>query len=276
MTTTDHRVALDPAPRADPPSGPAWVVRDCWAEATRHMRALPRSPEVLAFATIQPIMFVLLFVFVFGGSIDVPGYSDYNQFLLPGIFAQTVLFGSTFTAVGLAEDLQKGLVDRLRSLPMYEGAVVIGRTVSDVLRNIVTFVVMLAVAFLIGFRFEGTLLAAFAATVLLLGFAYAFSWINAWVGVSLGSVEAVNSASFTWIFPITFVSSAFVDPRNMPSWLEPLASNNPFTIATNATRALYNGRDPGSDLWLAVAWAVGITIVFGFLATSRFKAATSR
>ncbi len=262
--------------RPDAPSGFSWVVRDCWTEATRHLRALPRNPDLLVFSTIQPVMFVLLFVYVFGGSINVPGYDDYNQFLLPGIFAQTVLFGSAFTAVGVAEDVSKGIADRLRSLPMYEGAVLVGRTVADVIRNIITFAVMLAVAFLIGFRFEGSLLAAMGATLLLLVFAYAFSWVQALLGVSVSSVEAANSASFIWIFPITFVSSAFVDPRNMPSWLEPFARNNPFTVATNAVRALYNGRPVGSDVWVALAWALAITVVFGFLATRKFKSKSTR
>lgn len=260
--------------RDEAPSGFGWALRDCWTEATRHLRSLPRNPEVLAFSTIQPVMFVLLFAYVFGGSINVPGYDDYKQFLLPGIFAQTVLFGSTFAAVGLAEDLSKGIADRLRSLPMYEPAVLIGRTFADLIRSLITFVVMLAVAFAIGFRFEGTLAEALAATLLLLSFAYAFTWVNALLGVSVGSVEAANSASFTWIFPLTFVSSAFVDPRSMPSWLEPIARNNPFTIATNAVRALYNGRTAGSDLWLALAWAAAITLVFAFLATRKFTSST--
>ena len=263
---------LDLSVRDDTPSGLSWSLRDCWTEASRHLRALPRNPEVLAFSTIQPVMFVLLFAYVFGGSITVPGYDDYKQFLLPGIFAQTVLFGSTFAAVGLAEDLSKGIADRLRSLPMYEPGVLIGRTFADLIRNLITFVVMLAVAFAIGFRFEGSLVEAAAATLLLLGFAYAFTWINVLMGVSVGSVEAANSASFTWIFPVTFVSSAFVDPTSMPSWLEPIARNNPFTIATNAVRALYNGRPPGPDLWLAVAWAAGITLVFAVLASRKFTA----
>ena len=274
-TTVDDVVGR-PADEAEVPTGFLWLLRDSWTEATRHLRALPRSPELLIFATIQPVMFVLLFAYVFGGSIEVPGYDDYNQFLMPGIFAQTVLFNSAFTGVGVAEDLSKGIIDRLRSLPMYPSAVLIGRTLSDVGRNIITFAVMLAVAFAIGFRFEGTLVEAALATLLLFAFSYAFSWVQALMGLSVGSVEAANSAGFIWMFPLTFVSSAFVDPASMPGWLQPVANANPFTIVTNATRALYNGRDAGSDPWIALAWAVGITVVFALLSARKFASAASR
>jgi ABC-2 type transport system permease protein/oleandomycin transport system permease protein len=265
-----------PAEEGELPSGPMWLLRDSWTEAVRHLRALPRNPELLLFATIQPIMFVLLFAYVFGGSISVAGYDDYNQYLMPGIFSQTVLFGSTFTGVGLAEDLSKGIIDRLRSLPMYPSAVLIGRTMSDVARNLLTFVVMLLVSFAVGFRIEGTLLEALFATFLLFAFSYAFSWVQALIGLSVGSVEAANSAGFIWMFPMTFVSSAFVDPANMPSWLQPIADANPFTIVTNACRALYNGRDAGSDPWIALAWAIGITVVFAWLSARKFASSASR
>jgi ABC-2 type transport system permease protein len=273
-TTVDQLVA--PTERTETPSGPVWLLRDSWTEALRHLRALPRNPELLMFATIQPIMFVLLFVYVFGGAITVPGYSDYKQFLLPGIFAQTVVFNSSFTGVGVAEDLSKGIIDRLRSLPMYQGAVLIGRTMSDVVRNLLTFTVMLLVAFAVGFRIEGTAAEAVAATALLFFFSYAFCWIQAYMGLSVGSVEAANSAGFLWMFPLTFVSSAFVDPSSMPEWLQPIANNNPFTIVTNATRALYNGRDPGSDLWIALAWAAGITAVFALLSARKFASSAAK
>jgi ABC-2 type transport system permease protein len=256
------------------PTGPQWLLRDSWTEALRHLRAIPRSPELLLFATIQPIMFVTLFVYVFGGSIDVPGYDNYKQYLLPGIFAQTVLFNSSFTGVGIADDLSKGLIERLRSLPMYSAAVLIGRTISDILRNLITFAVMFAVALAVGFRVEGTFFEAVGATLLLFGFSYAFCWIQAFIGLSVKTVEAANSAGFIWMFPLTFVSSAFVDPSSMPSWLEPVADANPFTVATNATRALYNGRDPGNDAWIAGLWAVGLTIVFAYLAARKFRNAT--
>lgn len=276
MAVTVDEVLGRPSDEVELPSGPVWLLRDSWTEALRHLRALPRSPELLVFATIQPVMFVLLFAYVFGGSIQVQGYDDYNQFLMPGIFAQTVLFNSAFTGVGVAEDLSKGIIDRLRSLPMYPSAVLIGRTMSDVARNVLTFAVMLAVAFAIGFRFEGTLAEAALATLLLFLFSYAFSWVQAWMGLSVGSVEAANSAGFIWMFPLTFVSSAFVDPSSMPGWLQPVADANPFTIVTNATRALYNGRDAGNDPWIALAWAVGITVVFAWLASRKFSSAAAK
>jgi len=264
---------LAPRPDADVPRGVTWLLRDSWTEATRHLHAVPRNPELLIFATIQPIMFVVLFVYVFGGSVDVP--FDYTQYVIPGIFAQTVLFNSAFTGVGVADDLSKGIIDRLRSLPMYPAAVLIGRTLSDIVRNVITFTVMFAVAYLVGFRILGTIGEAAVATALMFFFSYAFSWIQAWIGLSVRSVEAANSAGFIWMFPLTFVSSAFVDPDQMVSWLQPIARNNPFTILTNACRALYNGYDPGSDLWVATAWGFGITIVFAVIASAKFSRSTS-
>jgi ABC-2 type transport system permease protein len=279
-TTTADGVTRDRADRADvpfeAPSGPGWLLRDSWTEATRHLRIIPRNPELLVFATVQPIMFVLLFVYVFGGSIEVPGFDGYKQYLLPGIFAQTVVFNSAFTGVGLAEDLSKGLIDRLRSLPMAQSAVLVGRTLSDLVRNLLTMVVMFAISFAVGFRLQGSLAEAALATLLLLLFSYAFSWVQALMGLSVGSVEAANSAGFIWMFPLTFVSSAFVDTRNMPGWLQGAADANPFTKVTNATRALYNGHSPGSALWISLAWAIGITATFAVLSVRKFNGSTSR
>lgn len=261
------------AEQYEAPTGAGWMLKDSWTEATRHLRAVPRNPELLIFATIQPIMFIVLFVYVFKGSVNVP--IDYVQYVIPGIFAQTILFNSAFTGVGVADDLSKGIIDRLRSLPMYPSAVLIGRTLSDVVRNVITFAVMLAVAFAVGFRFDGSIVGAVGATLLMFLWSYAFSWIQALIGLSVGSVEAANSAGFIWMFPLTFVSSGFVDVTRMEGWLQPIARNNPFTILTNACRALYNGYDPGSDLWVAVAWAVGITVVFAVLASRKFANSTS-
>jgi ABC-2 type transport system permease protein/oleandomycin transport system permease protein len=251
------------------------ALKDSWVEAERHLRIIPRNIELLIFATIQPIMFVVLFVYVFGGSIQVPGFSNYDQFLIPGIFSQSLVFGSAFTGIGIAEDLSKGLVDRLRSLPMSRAAVIVGRTVSDLVRNVITFTVMVIVSFWpIGFRFEGTLLEATAATLLLLLFSYALSWVQALMGLSVGSVEAANSAGFIWMFPLTFVSSAFVDPQTMPGWLQPIAEANPFTIVTNAARALYNGLPVGNDAWWSVLWSLGIIVVFATLSIRKFNNST--
>ncbi|MDY7100021.1 MAG: ABC transporter permease [Actinomycetota bacterium] len=276
MTTTAAPVTAAGGRHESVPTGWIWILRDSWTEALRHLMIIPRNAELMVFAVVQPIMFVLLFVYVFGGSIRVEGFENYEQYLMPGIFAQTVVFNSAFTGVGLAEDLSKGLIDRLRSLPMAHSAVLIGRTVSDLVRNIGSFVIMLVVAFAVGFRFEGTLAEAALATVILLFFSYAFSWIQALIGLSVGSVEAANSAGFIWMFPLTFVSSAFVDTAAMPSWLEPIADANPFTKATDATRALYNGMDAGNDVWWALGWAVGIIVVFGALSIRKFNATTHR
>jgi ABC-2 type transport system permease protein/oleandomycin transport system permease protein len=274
MTTTEARPReLVPEPADDVARGPVWLLRDGWTEATRHLHAVPRNPELLVFATIQPIMFIVLFVYVFKGSVQVP--IDYVQYVIPGIFAQTVVFNSAFTGVGMADDLSKGIIDRLRSLPMYSSAVLIGRTVSDTVRNVITFIVMLAVAFAVGFRFEGSAIGAIGATLLMFAFSYAFSWIQALIGLSVGSVEAANSGGFIWMFPLTFVSSAFVDPDRMVGWLQPIAEHNPFSKLTDACRALYNGYPAGNDVWIALAWAVGITVVFAVLASRKFARSTS-
>lgn len=259
----------------DVPTGPIWLLKDSWTEASRHLKALPRNPEQLIFAALMPIMFVVLFVYVFGGSVDVGSFS-YKQYVIPGIMAQTVLFNSSFTGVGMAEDLTKGIIDRLRSLPMSPAAVLIGRTVSDVVRNVITFAVMFAIAYAVGFRIQGGVIDAVLATLLLFVFSYAFSWIQALIGLSAGSVEAANSAGFVWMMPLTFASSAFVAVENMQiGWLRAFARNNPFSVLTNASRALYNGYDAGTDPWIALAWAAGITVVFAVLATKKFASTTS-
>lgn len=270
MTTLAPHTVSDAPDDVVLPRSLGWALRDSSNEAVRHLRAIPRNPDLLIFSTMQPIMFVLLFRYVFGGSIRVPGYS-YNQYLMPGIFAQTVVFGSTFTGIGLADDMQKGFIDRLRSLPISQPAVLIGRTLSDLARNVLTFLIMLAVSFAIGFRFEGGLLRGLAATALLLAFGWSFSWIQAFIGLSVKSVEAANSAGFMWMFPLTFVSSAFVSTDSLTPWLKRVADANPFTVATNAARALYNGRDPGDSVWQAVLWAAGISVVFAFLSFRKFS-----
>lgn len=266
---SDERSATAPSAGVDAPNSVMWAIRDSWNEATRHLRSIPRSPELLMFTVLQPVMFVLLFYYVFGGAIQVPG--SYAQFLVPGILAQTVVFGSSFTGVGLAEDMSKGFVDRLRSLPINQSAVLVGRTLSDLARNSLGALIIIVIGFALGFRFNGGVVDGVVATLLFLAFAYAFSWIQALVGLSVSSVEAANSAGFIWMFPLTFVSSAFVPTESMPGWLRQIADANPFTQVTNAGRALYAGTDPGNSVWIAALWALGITVVFAYLATSKFK-----
>lgn len=256
--------------------GPIWAWRDSWAESSRHLRSMPRNPDLLVFCIVQPIMFVVLFAYVFGDSIKVPGYPDYTQYLMPGLFAQSMVFNSNYTGVGVAEDLSTGFLDRLRALPMFALGVLVGRTVSDLIRNVGTLAVMFIVGYLVGFRVEGTLASALGAVLLLLGFGYAFSWIQALIGLSVSSAEAAASAGFIWMFPLTFVSSAFVPPSSMPAAFEWFADINPVTALSDATRSLLNGTDPGSDLWIAIAWAIGITVVFATLSSRRFARTSSR
>jgi ABC-2 type transport system permease protein/oleandomycin transport system permease protein len=223
------------------------------------------------FSTITPVMFVVLFAFVFGGAIKVPGLS-YVDFLMPGIFVQTIAFGSTQTGIGLAEDLSRSMVDRFRSLPMTRFAVLAGRILADTLRNILVVVLMTGVGLLVGFRFHNGLLPILGGLGLLVLFAVAFSWISAVMGLSVGNVEAAQSAGFVWVFPLTFASSAFVPIFTMPGWLQAFAKANPVTIVVDAMRALFLGVGPASTLVLrSLAWIVAITLVFVPLAVRRYR-----
>jgi ABC transporter DrrB family efflux protein len=238
-----------------------WAISDALVLAKRHLRHIPRNPELLVFATIQPVMFVVLFRYVFGGAINITGMS-YVNFLMPGIFLQTVTFGSMMTGVGLAKDLTDGLVDRFRSLPMARSAVLVGRTLSDLVVNSFVVVVMLAVGLLVGFRPDGGLLGFVGAFGLLLLVSFSFSWISATVGLFARSVEAVNSAGFIWLFPLTFCSSAFVQPETMPGVLRVFAEHQPITIMIDAVRGLFLIGSAGARGWQAAAWCLGILAVF--------------
>ncbi len=251
-------------------TAPGKALRDSGIIVWRQLVQLPRIPEVLIFALIQPVMFVLLFRYVFGGAIATPGES-YVNYLMPGIFAQTVAFGAVASGIGLAEDLRRGIIDRFRSLPMARSAVLVGRTVSDLVRNFAVVMVMYIVGLLVGFRPEGSIGAQVLAFLLLLLTSFAFSWIGVVIALSMKTVEAVQSAGFIWLFPLTFASSAFVPTDTMPGWLQAFAENQPFTIVVNAVRALFLDQPVGNYVWLTLAWMIGITAVMIPLATRQYR-----
>jgi ABC-2 type transport system permease protein/oleandomycin transport system permease protein len=256
-------------------SGLANAVSDTLVLAQRSLKRIPRAPDLLLSFTVQPIMFVLLFAYVFGGAIKTPGY-DYIDFLMPGIIVQTMSFGGFVTALGLSEDLKKGLVDRFRSLPMSRAAVLAGRTLSDVATNSISIATMIVVGVIAGFSFDAPLTHILAGLVLLLLFGYAFSWVFAFVGLSSSSPEASQSLGFIVIFPLTFISSAFVPVESMPAALQAFAEVNPFTIVVDAMRALFLGAPAGNSIWGAFAWSIGIAAVFAFLAVRKYKRAVVR
>ena len=251
-------------------TSPGRALKDSGVVIWRQLIQLPRIPEVLIFALIQPVMFVLLFRYVFGGAIQTPGES-YVNYLMPGIFAQTVAFGAVASGIGLAEDLRRGIIDRFRSLPMARSAVRVGRTVSDLVRNAAVVAVMMGVGLLVGFRPSGSVIAIIVAFGLLFLTSFAFSWIGVVIALSMKTVEAVQSAGFIWLFPLTFASSAFVPTDSMPSWLQGFAVNQPFTVVVNAVRALFLAQPVGNLVWLSVVWMGGISAVMIPLATRQYR-----
>jgi ABC transporter DrrB family efflux protein len=251
----------------------ALALGDGWTIARRNVFRMSRNPEVVIFSTIMPIMFIVLFVYVFG-SIPTPGIS-YENYVMAGIFAQTVVFNSGYTGVGLAEDIQKGIIDRFRSLPMAQSAVLAGRTLSDVVNNVVVMVVMVSVGLAIGWRTDAAIISVLGGIALLLLFAYVFSWIQAAIGLSVKSVEAANSAGFVWMFPLTFVSNIFVDISTLPTFFRVIAEWNPMSALVGATRELFGNTSaqidqssawpienpiPASFIWMAVLLAIFIPL----------------
>jgi ABC transporter DrrB family efflux protein len=252
-----------------------YAVSDTLVLAKRNFLRIPRAPDLLLAFTVQPLMFVLLFAYVFGGAISTPGHS-YIDFLIPGILVQTMAFGGFVTAMGIAEDLRKGLIDRFRSLPMSRSAVLAGRTLADIATNAISITVMLVVGVIIGFGFSTSFLEVVAGILILLLFGYAFSWVFAFIGLTSSSPEAAQSLGFIVIFPLTFVSSAFVPPETMPAALQWFAEWNPFSIVVNAIRALFIGDPAGNTIWGAVAWSLGIALFFAVLAVWKYKRAVVR
>ncbi|MEV5004643.1 ABC transporter permease [Streptomyces sp. NPDC093064] len=264
-------------------------VRDSMVVAKRNLIRMTRIPEMLIFGLIQPIMFVVLFSYVFGGSISVPGAglspSGYREFLMAGIFAQTVTFATAGAGAGIADDMHKGLIDRFRSLPMARGAVLTGRTLADLVQTALTLVVLAVVAVLVGWRTHenfGKVLVGFG-LLLLLG--YAFSWIGALIGLSVRTPEAATSGGLIWLFPLTFISNAFVPSENMPSFLQTIANWNPFSATVQACRQLFGNFPAGypvpdawpmqHPVWASLLWSVLIVVVFRTLAVRKYRSATA-
>jgi len=252
---------------------PALAASDAMAITRRNLIKYLRVPNLIVFSTVQPVMFVLLFAYVFGGAIKsaLPPGVHYIDFLMPGIVVQTVVFGSTQTGVGLAEDMTKGIIDRFRSLPMARSAVLAGRTISDTVRNLVVVLLMVTVGTLIGFRIHTGVLPAVVALGVALGFGFAMSWISATIGLVLRDVETAQSASFVWIFPLVFASSVFVPLRTMPGWLQTFARANPITNVANALRALTLGGATTRPLLYALAWLSAILVTFARVATRQYR-----
>lgn len=269
--------------------GVAGSIRDSLVIARRNVIRMARIPEVVIFGLIQPIMFVVLFSYVFGGSINIPGAglspSGYREFLMAGIFAQTVTFATAGAGAGIADDMHKGLIDRFRSLPMSRGAVLTGRTLADLVQTALTLVVLAVVALLIGWRTHENIAGVLVGFALLLLLGYAFSWIGALIGLTVRTPEAATSGGLIWLFPLTFISNAFVPSENMPSFLQVIADWNPFSATVMACRDLFGNLPPNypvPEAWpmqhpvaASVIWSVLIIVVFRTLAVHKYRSATA-
>jgi ABC-2 type transport system permease protein len=264
-----------------------WTVHDGLVVARRNLIQTVRIPEMLFFSLVQPVIFVLLFAYVFGGAIPIPGDAGadaYRNYLMPGIFGQTVAFAAAASTVGLAEDMHKGIIDRFRALPMSPPAVLVGRTLADAVRQILVLFVLSITGFIVGWRISNGLLPAIGAYALLLLFAYTVSWIGAWIGLHMPNPETANTAGLAWLFPLTFLSNAFVPISSMPSWLQAFAAYNPVSTVVLATRELFGnptGIQPDywplqhASLYTLLSCAILIAI-FATLAVRKYTRTTSR
>jgi ABC-2 type transport system permease protein len=253
--------------------------------AKRNLIKIKRVPDLLVFSTMSPIMFILLFAYVFGSAIPTPGIS-YREYLIPGIFTQTVIFGATITGAGLADDIQKGIIDRFRSLPISRSAVLVGRTTSDLLNNVLVVVIMSVTGVIVGWRIHGSASGAVGAFLLLLAFGYAMSWVMALVGLLVPSPEVVNNASFMVIFPFTFIANTFVPTRNFPAVLKAISNWNPVSSVTQAERQLFGNTSPKlppPDTWpmhnavlYSLLWSAALVAVFVPLSVRQYRRAAAR
>ncbi|MFI0737187.1 ABC transporter permease [Streptomyces sp. NPDC021100] len=285
MTAVDHTVQGGPPALRRGRVGRS--VHDSLVIAQRNLLRMRRIPEVVVFGVVQPVMFVVLFSYVFGGSIAVGGDTKpslYREFLMAGIFAQTVTFATAGAGAGIADDMHKGLIDRFRSLPMARGAVLTGRTLADLVQTALTLVVLAIVAAIVGWRIHEGVPKALAGFALLLLLGYAFSWIGALIGLSVRTPEAATSGGLVWLFPLTFISNAFVPSGNMPTVLRVIAEWNPFSATVQAARELFGNLPPGypvpaawpmrHPVWASLIWSALIILVFRWLAVRKYRSAT--
>ncbi len=256
--------------RPVPPPQPLRPLRDALTVTARNLIGYTRVPQLVVFSTVQPVIFVLLFRYVFGGALKAPGV-PYVDYLMPGIFVQTTVFGSLGTAVGLAADLKSGLLERFRSLPMARSAVLAGRTTADLARNVFVVALMVAVGFAVGFRLHTNPLALLAGLGLVLLFGYTMSWVFATVGLAVGDPETAQAAAFPVLAPLVFASSVFVPVGSMPSWLQGFAAHQPVSVTASAVRALVLGGPTTSWVLQALAWCGGILLVFAPLAVRKYR-----
>ncbi len=270
MTDRTPVLAAQPVHRPVHRLGVRATLGDIAGVTGRNLRRIVRTPRLLVLASIQPVMFVLLFRYVFGGAIQTPGL-DYVEYLLPGVFVQTALFGGASTSVGLADDLRSGIIERFRSLPMARSAVLAGRTLADLVRNVVVLALMLAVGVAVGFRFQGGVGANLAGLGLVLAFGYAFSWVFALIGLLVGDPESAQVAGFLPLFPLVFASSAFVPVASMPGWLQAFATVQPVSITVDAVRALVTGTPLGDAGWQCLLWTAVILVVFSALGVRAYR-----
>ncbi|MEX0664094.1 MAG: ABC transporter permease [Acidimicrobiia bacterium] len=257
-------------PISDPRPRP---VADALTMAWRNILNIRRNPQLLIFSTVQPVIFVLMFRYVFGGALGGVTGVPYVDFLMPGIFVQTVVFGSLTTGIGLADDLSKGLVDRFRSLPMARSAVLIGRTLADLVRNIFVVLLMCVVGYLVGWRPNTDTLSVVGGIGLVVLFSYSLSWLFAIIGMSVRDGETAQAASFPLLAPLVFASTAFVPLNTMPDWLQVFSEHQPVSVVVEAVRHLTIGGSSSSDVLLALAWSFGIVAVFAPLAVARYRRA---
>lgn len=252
-----------------------WNFTDTYIVMRRNLTQLTRQPQLMIFATIQPVMFLLLFTYVFGGAIRFSTGGDYISFLMPGIIIQTIIFASTNTTIGLSVDLSRGMIDRFRSLPMSRAAVLAGRTLADTLRGAFTITIMMIAGFVIGFRFED-LASGLAGLALAVAFGHSFTWIGATIGLYVKDPEAAQVAGFIWMFPLTFASSIFVPTQTMPDWLRVFAENQPVSVVASAVRDLMTGTVNPDEIAIALLWIIGIFAVFMPLAVWQYAKVASR